>query len=189
MSKGHMPKKKTTRKKTSKKTTAKVTKKSNAKSSSNKSKSVSSSKKTSQQPAVSPEMSLTQLILMYVVFLVVNSVVVLVANTLYPNAVVLGTNLISPLQALLQSMAVFSLVTVAGVPIIETVADQMKLKLGFGHWMVLYAAINAGSLWIVARFAEVLGLGIISWQVVVALAIVMDLVQGAAIKLTQDESA
>lgn len=191
-----MPKKKTsTKSKTTKKSSSKSRKSSSAAkktvsktSSVSKTKAVASQTKSKPKTEVSPEMSLTQLVLMFVVFMVVNSVVVLVANTLFPENVVLGTHLISPLQALIQSMAVFSLITVAAAPVIEAIADQMKVKLGFGHWMLLYAVINTIALWVTARFAELVGLGISSWVVVVVLAVVLDFAQGAAMALTQDNS-
>jgi hypothetical protein len=136
---------------------------------------------------VTPEMSFVQLLMLYVVMFIVNSVVVLVANTLFPNLVVLGTHLYSPLQALLQSMAVFSLIVVAASPIIESMAGSMRMKLSFEHWMVLYFFINAAGLWITARFAEMLGLGIASFMTVLALALVLDIAQGAAMKLSQND--
>lgn len=95
--------------------------------------------------------------------------------------------MIKPLTGLLQSMAVFSLLTVAASPVIEAVADQMKYKLSFLHWIVLYAGINFGGLWITGRFAEQLGLGVSSWIVVLILAVIMDFAQGAAVALTQEK--
>lgn len=164
-----MPKKKTARKSSTSSTRSKSTR----------------AKTVTRSTKVSPEMSFVQLIMLYVVFFIVNSVVILVANTLFPNLVVLGTHLYSPLQALLQSMAVFSLITVAASPLVEMMASSMKWKLSFEHWIVIYAVINALGLWITARFAEMLGLGIASVTTVIVLALVLDVAQGAAVKLSQ----
>jgi len=58
------------------------------------------------------------------------------------------------------------------------VAKQNKIKMTSTHWLVLYWVVNAGSLWLMGRFAELVGLGLNSWMVAVSLGFIIDLVQG-----------
>lgn len=123
-------------------------------------------------------MSGKQLSAMFLVFLLANSAFVFIANSIFPSHVVLGNHLFSPVIALFYSMLIFTLITVGMVPVVETVSESMKHKLKDMDWMVLYFVINAITLWMVARFALQLGFGISSWFVAVALAVVLDLIQG-----------
>jgi hypothetical protein len=90
----------------------------------------------------------------------------------------LGNHLFPALQSLFYSMIVFTLIAVGATPIIEHMADSSGKKLKELDWIMLYFVVNAVGIWVVARFAEQLGLGISSWLVVVALAVVIDIVQG-----------
>lgn len=119
-----------------------------------------------------------QLSAMFLVFLLANSAFVYIANSIFPSNVVLGNHLFPPVLALFYSMLIFTLITVGMVPVIETVSESMKYKLKDMDWMVLYFIINTAALWLVAKFALQLGLGISSWFVAVVLAVVLDLIQG-----------
>jgi hypothetical protein len=48
--------------------------------------------------------------------------------------------------------------------------------------MVVYVLVNSVALRLTAQFAELLGMGIASWPVVVGIAVVMTAVQGLAAK-------
>lgn len=48
------------------------------------------------------------------------------------------------------------------------------------EWMASYFVLNFVGVWVVARFANQLGFGISSWVVALVLAVVLDVVQGAA---------
>ncbi len=126
---------------------------------------------------------LNRLSLMFVFFMIAHSVVVFLGSVIFPSQLVLGTHLISPLLGLVQSMLVFTLLAVVATPVIEVLSAWTKVKLSDFHWIAGYFVINFFGLWGVARFAEILGMGVASWVVVVVLAVVFDLVQGIVVKV------
>jgi hypothetical protein len=152
------------------------------------SKSAKTSKKTAVAPSVSREVTQSsvtdamQLVKLTVGFFVVNTVTVAAASQVLKDQVVLGTHMISPLMGLLQSMTVFTLLTIGAMPVIELISGMFKMKLQSMHWMAIYLVVNAAALWVTVRFAEMLGVGISSWMIVVLLAAIMDYLQGMVVK-------
>ncbi len=126
-------------------------------------------------------LSAQQLTKIFVVWMVGHTLVVWLANYLFPMQVVLGNSALSPMVALVLSMVVFTLIAVGALPVIEYVAEIQKKRLMTMDWMVLYAVINTVGFWVVARFAEQLGLGLGSWLVALALGLVVDMIQGVLI--------
>lgn len=126
--------------------------------------------------------SISQLTNMFIAFLIGNSVVVYLANMLFPTQVVLGTHLISPMIGLLYSTILMTVAIVAAVPVIEWVVQQWQIKLTDTHWMLLYLILNTVIIWGVARLAEMIGFGIASWVVALILGIIFDVVQGLLVK-------
>lgn len=133
------------------------------------------------------QMSARQLMVATVLWFIAHSVIVYFANRWYPDAVVLGTNVISPMMAMLYSMVVLTLLTVGSIPVVELLASQFRIKMGALHWFLSFLVIDAAALWLVARFAEQLGLGLSSWMVAAVLAVIIDLVQGALIQMVPKE--
>jgi len=134
---------------------------------------------TSAQPVFSStHLTFEQLLKLFGIWFVVQSAVVVIAHWLFPASVVLGTNLISPFLALLNSMVVLTLFSVGAVPLIELVQDLRQHKIGPTEWMLLYFGVNTIGFWIIARFAEQLGLGLSSWIVAALLGLVVSAVQG-----------
>lgn len=123
----------------------------------------------------------TQLGAIFLVMFVVNSIVMYLANMFFPYMVVLGNARYTAVSALLVSMFALTLILTLATPLIERVAAAAHTKLEMMHWVGLYMLLNIVSLWTIARYAEVFGLGIASWGVVVVLAFVMNLLQGLAI--------
>jgi hypothetical protein len=123
-------------------------------------------------------MSARELMITFVVWMLGHSAVLFLANRFFPEAVVLGTHQFSIFQSIFYSMMVFTLITVGSIPIIEYVAVLQNRVLKTMDWMVSFFFINALGIWLVARFAEQLGLGISSWVVAAILALVFDVVQG-----------
>lgn len=132
----------------------------------------------STKTTVVPRTPFGWMVMIFGVLFIAHSLVLYLASMFFPEAVVLGTNLISPLMALLYSMFVFTLIVVGAMPIIEAYESSQKSSLGTVGWMAVYFVLNFVGLWIVARFAEMLGLGIASWRVIAMLALVLDFVQG-----------
>jgi hypothetical protein len=123
-------------------------------------------------------MSARQLTVTFVVWFIAHLVIFFLANKLFPQAVVLGTNIFSMWEALLYSMIVFTLITVGFIPVVEMISSSAKRTMSAMDWMVTYFVINTVAIWLVARFAEQLGMGISSWVVAVVLALIVDAVQG-----------
>jgi hypothetical protein len=126
--------------------------------------------------------SFNQLVLATVVFWLGNSVLLLLANELFPGLIVLGTHLISPLMAAVYAGGVISLVGVSATPIIESVAMKRHIRLTEMHWMTLYFLLNTAIIWLVSRFSELVGMGISVWWVALVMGLVFDVIQGMLMK-------
>ena len=135
-------------------------------------------KSTSSSGASMKMLSARQLMMIFIVFLIGHVAVLYFANRYFPDAIVLGTHFFKPMQALVYSMVVFTLITVGAIPVIEHLSAMYKRSLSNLDWMVLYFLVNAGALWLIGRFAEQLGMGLRSYMVAFVLAAVMDVVQG-----------
>lgn len=131
--------------------------------------------------AATKSMSARQLTITFVVWFIAHLAIFFLANRFFPQAVVLGTNIFSPIEALLYSMVVLTLITVGFIPVVEMIASSAKRSMSAMDWMVTYFVINTVAIWLVARFAEQLGMGISSWVVAVVLALVVDAAQGLLI--------
>lgn len=117
-------------------------------------------------------------ILSYLTLLLSNLAVIYLAHLLSPTDVVLGTFALSSFWALCLSVGKVTLLgflVMLAVPYLEY---RRKKDFAPMDWMKLYFVVNALALWLVTRYAEVYGLGVSSWVVIVVLALVMDMVQG-----------
>jgi hypothetical protein len=117
-------------------------------------------------------------ILTFIAMMVTNTAVILVANALFPNQVVLGSLSVPFWWAVYHSMLELSVITLLvlfGVTICE-----WKTKTIFtpAQWMGLYFVVNVVALWGITRFAEQMGLGVSAWWVLLILAGVFDFLQG-----------
>lgn len=118
------------------------------------------------------------LVITYFVLLVVNILTVYLAHIIFPDQVVLGTEFISLPWALLHSMGLLSLIGTFAIPFFHEKERIMGRMLNSKEWMIGYFVLNFISIWVIARFAEQLGLGIRSWLVALVLALILDFVQG-----------
>ncbi|MBU0578833.1 hypothetical protein KKE34_03530 [Patescibacteria group bacterium] len=124
-------------------------------------------------------MNFAQLSTALVFFILGSTLVVLLANLFFPKMVVLGHHLISPVTGAVYAMTVVSLIAVGVMPVVEYIAKQKNINFTSTHWLLLYWVVNIGAIWLVGRFAEIVGMGINSWMVAVVLGLALDLVQGA----------
>lgn len=118
---------------------------------------------------------------MSVVFLLlwlVNALVIALTNFVMPHQIVLGTISISPFAALVLSSGILAWFATVTLPLFTEIEIRKKIVLTPQHWMIGYLVLNAISVWIIARFSDVIGLGISSWVYVLLLAAVLDVVQG-----------
>lgn len=108
----------------------------------------------------------------------VNALVIALANVVFPNNIVLGTMSLSYYMALLLSSGVLAWVATLVLPLFTEIEMRKQMVLTPQHWMLGYLIINVVSLWVLARFAEAIGLGISSWVYVLGMSAVLDFVQG-----------
>lgn len=108
----------------------------------------------------------------------VNVLVIGLANVVFPNNIVLGTMSLSYYMALLLSSGVLAWVATLVLPLFTEIEIHKQMVLTPQHWMLGYLIINVVSLWVLARLAEAIGLGISSWVYVLGMAAVLDFVQG-----------
>ncbi len=120
------------------------------------------------------------LVITYFVLFTVNSLVVLLANSLFPQHVVLGTGHISVGWALIHAMGTLALLDVFAIPFVHEQEKKRGSMFSPQEWMGVYFVLNFIGVWGVARFAEQLGFGISSWFVALVLAVVLDVFQGMA---------
>ena len=108
----------------------------------------------------------------------VNGLIVSLANVLMPEKLVLGTMSLSYLPALLLSSGVLAWIASITMPLFTEIEIRKQMVLAPQHWLLGYLIINIVGIWVVTRFADILGFGVASWMYVIALAIVLDIAQG-----------
>ena len=118
------------------------------------------------------------LVLTYFVLLIVNSLVILLANAIFPQHVVLSTIHVSFIWAICLSLSKLTLLDTFAIPFVRQYEIRSKRMLSNTEWMILYFILNFVGLWLISRFAHVLGLGLSSWIVAALLALVLDIAQG-----------
>lgn len=128
----------------------------------------------------------SELVRLFRVWFLAQSVVLAVLGLLFPDFIVLGTQSISPFFAVMYSMFVLTLFAVGAVPLIELLQDSKHQKLGTTEWMLLYIAVNSSGLWLISRYASQLGLGLSSWIVAAVVGILFSFVQGFFAVRTQN---
>lgn len=119
-----------------------------------------------------------QLAKVFFVQLVLNSLVIWLANWLFPSQVVLGTAYFTLGWAVFHSMVMLSLIGTLAVPLFEWKQAMMGRSLTNKEWMMGYLAVNFIGIWVISRFSEQFGLGISGWWVGLLLAAAFDFVQG-----------
>lgn len=118
------------------------------------------------------------MVVTYLDIFLVNALILYIANRYYPNAVVLGTGSITLSWSLIHSMGTLALINVFAIPFIREWETRKGKMLTSSQWMIKYFLINFVGLWLLARHADNLGMGLASWKVVVVLAILLDIAQG-----------
>lgn len=116
----------------------------------------------------------------YIIMFLVGILVISLANWLFPGAVVLGNAALTPIWALCLSAGKLALVATAVMPLVTYREWKMRRDYAPKDWMMTYFIVNLVAIWLIARFAKYLGLGISSWWVAVLLAVALDWVQGMA---------
>ena len=123
-----------------------------------------------------------EMVLLYFGFFAVNSLVIWLANIFFPSYVVLGTEWITKGWAIIHSMGTLALVNVFTAPCVQECETRGKKVLSSSERMGAYFVVNSVGLWLIARLAKQLGLGISSWLMVVMLGLVLSVVQREVVK-------
>lgn len=108
---------------------------------------------------------------------IVNGIIILLANRIFPHQVVLGTAHISLIWSLIHVPSSLALIQVLTLPLFHLWAQKKRLALTAKHWSTIYFVINFVSLWGIGRFADQLGMGLASWRVALVLAFFVNLAQ------------
>ncbi len=114
----------------------------------------------------------------FLALMATNVLVLMVANALFPQHVVLGTYSISYGWALYHSMFKLTVINVFVMPFVTYYEWKKGVIFTPMQWMTTYFVVNTVALWEITRFAENLGFGVSSWLVVVLLAAGLDWIQG-----------
>lgn len=114
----------------------------------------------------------------YISIFLTTALVVAIANRWFPENVVLGTMSITRLWAILLSAGVVALINTFTMPFVTQWEIQRGKLATAPEMFSIYLAINFIAVWLITRVAEVFGMGVTSWLVVLLLAIALDLVQG-----------
>lgn len=117
----------------------------------------------------------------FVVLLLANTLVLLLANLFFPTHVVLGTFSLSPIWSLYLATTQLTVVTTFMIPLVYYHEWKRSKQYSDKEWMLVYFLANVILVWILARFADKLGFGISSWFVALVLGFALDLVQGIGI--------
>jgi len=122
------------------------------------------------------------LIASYLVLLLVNSLTVYLGSLIFTSFIVLGTHELTPLFAVLLSTGILSLICTFAIPFVRVYENYSHKMFTTPQWMGVYFTINFITIWLITRFAFQLGFGISSWMVALVLAVILDVLQGLAIK-------
>lgn len=120
------------------------------------------------------------IILSYLVLFACNFLAIYFANLLFPTNVVLGTFALTPFWALMLSAGKLSIIGLLVMLLVPYREWKTKKDFSPMDWMKLYFVVNTLSVYLITRFAEIYGLGVSSWIVVLVLATLMDIVQGVS---------
>lgn len=114
----------------------------------------------------------------FIALFLTNSLLLILANYLFPTAVVLGSSSAPYWWAIYHSMLKLTVIAVFVMPLVTYYEWKNKVVATSKQWMLIYFIVNLLAFWEITRFAENLGLGVSSWMVVVILAAAFDMVQG-----------
>lgn len=125
------------------------------------------------------------LIASYALLYIVNAVILYLSHMLFPKAIVLGNMSLSAFWGMFLSMNALALIDTAAIPFAHVAEQKMRRMLTSKEWMIIYFVLNFVGIWVISRFSVQFGLGISNWYVAVALALVLDIVQGVAMMSLQ----
>lgn len=110
----------------------------------------------------------------FLVYWLINSAILFFANLLLGQSVTIGNNIFAKYQAIVFSGFVWSFI----VWQIEAVAKDMEVSMKDTTTMMLsYLFVNFATVWFIARFSFITGVGIANFWIVLLMAVAANLVQ------------
>lgn len=114
----------------------------------------------------------------FVVLFLTNVLGIYIANMFYPKMIVLGTFGLTSYEALLLGAGTLAVMNTLLMPLFHMYENNRKKMLSSMEWMIGYAVMNVVALWLISRVPTIFGVGVSSWMSLVALALVLDFIQG-----------
>lgn len=115
--------------------------------------------------------------LSFFVLLAVNYLVLSLANILFPEQIVLGTASLTRTWSLLLSASTLTILNTFMIPVVHYHEQIRGSMYSNKEWLLSYFLINFVGLWLIARLADNLGLGLSTWWVALLLATALDWLQ------------
>jgi hypothetical protein len=115
-----------------------------------------------------------------IILFVTNALVLLIANSLFPTHLVLGSMHVPYWWALYHSMFKLTVIDVFAMAFVTYYEWKKGVIFTPKQWMITYFVVDLVALWGITRFAEYMGLGVSSIFVLIIFAAVLDFIQGMA---------
>lgn len=113
----------------------------------------------------------------FLAYWVVNSAILYLASLLLPMSVTIGNNIFAAYQSIVFSGFVMSMVLWYIEPVSKDLEIPMKDNTSM---MLVYLAVNFATVWFIARFSFITGVGIANFWIVLMIAVAANLVQYVA---------
>lgn len=119
----------------------------------------------------------------YLTLFIVNTLIIYLANKLFPANVALGTYALNPMWALYLAVVEITIVGTMVIPLVYYHEWRRGKVYSPKEWMITYFIVNTLTIWGIARFADKVGFGISSWYVAILLGVALDWAQGMGMML------
>lgn len=119
----------------------------------------------------------------YLVLFFTNSLVIFLANLLFPANIVLGTYALTPMWSLYLAVIELTILGTMVIPLVYYHQWQRGVMYSTKEWMLVYFVVNTTAIWGIARFADKIGFGISAWYVAILLGAALDWIQGIGMML------
>lgn len=118
-------------------------------------------------------------------FWLVNSIIFYFAPYVFVGLVVTGNARLGPFMAAVVSGFILTVVDVVTTPVFESLKIKLKDE---WQWALAYLFVNVLGVWVIARYADLTGVGIASAWVAVIMGVIFNLAQWGTWKLLGDKS-
>lgn len=118
-------------------------------------------------------------------FWLVNSVIFYFAPYVFVALVVTGNARLGPFMAAVVSGFILTVADVITMPIFESLKIKLKDK---WQWSLAYLFVNVLGVWVIARYADLTGVGISSAWVAVLMGVIFNLAQWGVWKMMAGSS-